>query len=161
MSDTDQKEPDFFQIDLNRLEIEWCRQPRLVLDACLKLADLRQEQDRTKAEVDLQEAELSLDIRKNPSNYGLDKVTEATIASMVVALPSYQLAQRLHRKARHAVDVQQAYVNALDHKKKALESAVQLQLAGYFAAPREPKTADNDDFRQRQRDAAFSRGKKK
>jgi hypothetical protein len=70
-----------------------------------------------------------------------NKVTEAAVAAAILTQPNYRVALKALTAARHRQDVYQAAVDALDHRKKALESLVQLHGQGYFAAPRARGTA--------------------
>ena len=45
---------------------------------------------------------------------------------------------------KHKVDVLQVVVDALDHRKKALENLVTLHGMSYFASPKAPKEIRND-----------------
>ena len=38
-------EPDFFELDKNRLDVEWTKQPKLYWQTAEKLADARRQQD--------------------------------------------------------------------------------------------------------------------
>ena len=132
---------DIFDLDKNRLDEEWTQQPRLYAQYATKLADARAEHERAKASRDVVEAELDRDIRLNPEKYDLTKVTEGSIQSTITL-------QKAHRKvvgdvieASHTVDTLDAYVRALDHRKKALEKLVDLRLADYFSEPRKGPVA--------------------
>ncbi len=53
----------------------------------------------------------------------------------------YAEAQNLVNEARHRVDVVSAVVEACDHKRRALENLVRLQLSSYYASPKAPEDA--------------------
>lgn len=129
------------QIDRHRLDDEWTQQPRMYFCYAAKLADARQELDRAKTELDLVDAELDIKIRKNPELFDLPKVTESVIKSTIVAAGAHIRANDFVIDAKHAVDVLVAAVTALDHKKKALENMVSLQLANYYSSPKAPEGA--------------------
>lgn len=126
----------FIDIDSTSLDREWVKQPRLYFKYSQMLADANRDFDSAKAELDVVRAELDTSIRSDPERYGLEKVTENSIASCIPIQDEYQEAMRRLVKARHARDVVQAAVNALDHKKKALEKLVDLHLSSYYATPR-------------------------
>ena len=124
-------------IDENALDREWCNQATRFYDTAVQLADARAELATQKTTVDLVEAELSLKIRTSPSQYTDVKITESVIESLVLTRPAYQQAMTDLDTARHKVDVLQAAVSALDHRKSALENLVKLHGMSYFAQPKE------------------------
>lgn len=143
--------PSILQIDEHQLDIEWKNQPSLYYKAASKLADVRQRYDEAKAELDLCYAGLSLQIRDNPDIFELNKVTDKSVEACILTQKEYRMAQKELWDAKHKVDVFQARVTALDHRKKALENLVSLRLAEYFSEPRANKTEDSREFTQEQK----------
>lgn len=125
---------DFFALDINNLEVEWVQQPKLFHHHALQLADARELHEQSKAELELIKAELDLKIRRIATKKG-DKLTEATVQSMIVVDSGYQDSLKAVSTARHTVDVLTAAVNALDHRKRALEKLVDLHGQNYFSVP--------------------------
>jgi len=130
-----------FDIDRSRLDDEWVDQPRMYNRYALASAEARLEYNRAKATLDVTKAETELRVRKNPEKYELTKVTESVIASVVLLDKQCQMAAMSVAEARHDLDVAEAAVSAMDHRKKALEDLVRLFLADYFSKPREPEGA--------------------
>lgn len=135
---------DLFEPDKHNLDIEWTKQPRLYAEHADKLADARADLDRAKAELEVVEAELKLDIRRRPEKYGVEKLTEDTVKSVVPLQRQYKVAQDKVFGAKHKVDILSGYQTALDHRKKALESLLQLFLADYYSKPHLPKGSTRD-----------------
>lgn len=133
---SDETDVSYVELDLYKLDHEAQRQPKLVKREGDRLSELRFDLAEKKAALDLEKASLELAIRGNPSAYSLDKVTEATIAATIVVQPEYQKAVRRFNRAKKQVDDQEATVNALEHKKRMIEKAVDLFLAGYFSEPK-------------------------
>ena len=135
-------EPDFFQLNKHRLDEEWVEQPHLYHEHALALADARQDYERAKTDLEVTLAEADQSVRANPGAYGIDgRVTEGAIDRTVTTLPTVRKAQERTITTKHAMDVAQAAVSALDHRKAALENLVRLQLADYYSSPREPAGA--------------------
>lgn len=126
-------------IDEFALDREWLNQPQLFMQFALELADAKHVFAERKARVDVVKAELELAIRQSPEAYKIAKVTEATILATILTQDAYSKAVRLMNKARHKVDVLQAVVDALDHRKRTLENLVTLHMANYFSKPTEKK----------------------
>lgn len=129
-------------IDENALDEEWVNHPTKFHKYALRLANAKTMLAESKASLDVVEAEISLRVRKNPLKYGMDgKITEAVINATVLLNPKYQEALTEVTNAKHKVDILQAAVDALEHKKRALENLVTLHGQSYFASPRVSKEA--------------------
>lgn len=129
------EEPDFFRIDRDRLDWEWMRQPELYYQHAEKLAAARMAAEQAKTETDLVYAEMDAKIRDRPEKYGILKVTEAAVRAAILVADKYQAAVKAHLEAKYNVDILQAAVTTLDHRKRALENLVDLQGRNYFATP--------------------------
>lgn len=155
MTRTDQ-EPDLFAIDPHRLDEEWIKQPSLYRKWARQLANAREEWERAKAQRDVVTAEIDKAIRFNPEEYGLEKITEPSVEKTILLQKRYQRAHAVVVEAKHKVDLLEANVSALDHRKRALEKLVDLFLSDYFSKPREPK--DSGGVMQRSKaDQAFKK----
>lgn len=147
-------------IDSDRLDEEWISQPTLYGEWAEKLADAKRDMDVTKGQLEVTEAELSRNIRLNPADYSIEKITEPVVAATILMQKKYKLVFTAFIEAKHNVAIVQAMVDALDHKKKALESLCYLWGANYFSTPREPQNGEvRDTIRETKRDKAF--GKKR
>lgn len=148
--------PSFFELDKNRLDMEWARQPGLYHEYALILADARKEHEQAKADKELVEAEQSKKIRENPESFGLERVTEAGLEKAVGLTREYRAVVKRVIDAKHAVDVAEAVVWTLEHRKKALENLVTLRMADYYSEPRGPKGVSRDQLdsaKRRNKDA--------
>lgn len=160
MSKTDD-ECDLFKPDKNNLDEEWVNQPAMYLEYALKLADAKAEHDRAKANLEVVMAEEDLQIRRHPEDYGLEKITEKIVESTVLLQSKVSVASEKLIKTKHKVDILQAYVYALENRKKSLENLVQLRLAEYYAEPKLPKDSDlRDKYEEKERKRVFGTGKK-
>lgn len=154
------KDNDFVQIDENRLDYEWVRQPGLYHEWALKVAEAKERHAQAKVELDLVRAELDHEIRTHPSRYNLEKVTETVVETTTIRQKEYQVALAVMNKAKYEMDVFQAAVEALDHKKKALENLVSLRLSDYFSEPKAPK-GRRDEVSEMEMKALRRKGQKK
>jgi len=129
------------EIDLNILEEEWVNQPKLYFRFASQLADARREEGEAKNQIEVTKAELDLAIRTNPEKFdqpekdGKCKPTEKSIAAAIIGDEDYEKSFTAHLNAKHAVDILQAMTIALEHRKKALEKAVDLHGQNYWAKP--------------------------
>jgi hypothetical protein len=140
----------FVEIDLDNLDDEWVNQPKLYFKWASKLADARQSLDEAEAEQELVTAELDAEIRAKPKKYKLgEKPTVQAIKAAILIQTRYTDAQQMVNACRHTLNHLQAGVNALDHKKRALEKLVDLHIHNYNSSPRLPR---DDESRERLND---------
>lgn len=126
-----------FTPDRDNLDDEWVRQPELYHSYAVQLADARKVQDERKNKLEVIQAELDSEIRQNPEEFGLEsRVTEGSIKATIIQHSRYTKALQRLLDAKHSVDILQAAVVALDHKKKALENLVYLHGQDYFSSPK-------------------------
>ena len=128
------KERDF-QIDVNRLDEEWIRQPDLYRRYAVAAADAKQAHEEVKNDLSVIRADVEQQVRRNPDEFGLSKVTEGAIKTAIDLHEKVREAEEAVIGARHDMDVMQAAVGALDHRKAALGDLVRLFLADYFSKP--------------------------
>ena len=127
---------DFLDMDLNCLDEMWLEQPRLYHKYAKKLATAKQKFEEDKAELELCKAELDRDIRSNPSEFSLEKITENVVSNTIITQEKYRALQAQMLDTKHQVDVLGVAVTTLDHRKRALENLVSLHGQDYFSAPR-------------------------
>jgi len=128
--------PGDFAIDEYNLDKECARQSNLYRKYAEAAADARKRYDEGKQAESVTRADVELQVRKDPDSFGVAKVTEGVIKSVVDADERIGKAVAEVIDARHDMDVMQAAVGALDHKKKALGDMVSLFLADYYSEPR-------------------------
>lgn len=130
-------------IDPLRLDEEWLGQPKQRQTFGELHADAQLELDTAKANLSVAEAEADRDIRECPSDYGIDKLSEARVSATVTLHPAVKVAVKKLNEARHKVNVLQAAVDGLEHRKRALTQLVELHGQDYFATPKMPAGVKN------------------
>jgi hypothetical protein len=125
-------------IDETALDVELLEQPSLLAKYSQLLAEAKRDRDIAREAVDLKKAELNLDIRDNPEAYKLQKVTMDVVDACILMEDSYKEAVKEFNEANYEVNVLQGVVNAIDHRKSALENLVKLYGQNYFAGPAVP-----------------------
>ena len=125
-------------INQHRLDEEWLQQPTMMRKAARRLAELKQALAYAKSELEVIEADLSLKIRDNPSLYRLSadkKPTEDTVKSTVRIQPQTIAAHKKIADLTLLYDLAKADVDAIVHRKSALEDLVVLWCRDYFSTP--------------------------
>ena len=97
------------------------------------IADLETSQ-RAENALKLEEARLSIDIRQNPVNYGMAKVTEDTVKALVQVQQSHIDAQNAVVEAKSQLAGSRAVVDALEVKRSSLKYLAELSIAGYLGS---------------------------
>lgn len=129
------------KVDLNQLDDEWVKQPNIYYEAASQASDARKDYEEARNDLEVVKAELDKAIREDPESYGVGKLTEAIVTQTIVRQKEYKRACQEVVNTRHAMDVANAYVGALDHKKTALTKLVDLFLSNYFSKPQASKGA--------------------
>lgn len=127
---------DILAINEHSLDRDWIEQPRLYNTYARKLADAKEAVRTAEAAYSLAKAEIANDVRQRFETYGLEKCTVDAVADCVTSHDTVQQALADLNAAKHRVDVIAAMVEALDHRKKALENLVELHGRNYFSEPR-------------------------
>jgi hypothetical protein len=130
------EEPDFFEFDPNRLDEEWLKQPRLFYEHATYLAKCRKEYEQAKAQREVVEGELARNIRKNPESYGLEKTTDDIVKKTIPIQQEMQEAETNVIETQYAMNMAQAAVDALSHRKTALENDTSLRIYMWNAEPK-------------------------
>jgi hypothetical protein len=118
------------------LDQEWLNQPKLYYTWARHLADARRGVAEAKQRVDVVKAECLRAIQADPAAFEVTKPTVDAINAAVLEQLEYKDAVAEHLELAHRADIIGAAVNALDHRRRALENLVDLHGQNYFATPR-------------------------
>jgi len=151
------REPDFFAIDQNKLDREWVQQPALCRKYSERLAAAQQELEQAEAALEVMDADLDYKYRRRAEKEK-KKVTETVIKSQVCRSIEHLTRVGQVQEARYKVNMLKAAVKTIDHRKTALENLVDLRLADYFSEPRAGKSSAAD-LDERRKERVRARGK--
>ena len=121
------------QINENDLASECLKHPAQVGEWGAYSVKKQEEYDRAKAKFDLVKAQLDIQIRANPAGFGIPKLTEVTVSSAMTQSKAYQEAQNEMLTAKRNSNLCVAALQSLEHRRKALDLAVQLYTHNYYA----------------------------
>lgn len=127
------------QIDEESLDLEWLDQPKHFIKIAKASAEATFDLDQAKASFDVTCSELEMDIRNNPGNYKIEKVTESAIKAALCQTDKHQEALQNLNEAKRDAAILQGAVRAFDQRKSALENLVRLHGQSYFAGPSVPR----------------------
>jgi hypothetical protein len=120
------------EIDQDRLDYEWLRQPQMYINISLELAEARNELESAKNQISVTEAELDKAIRMDPLHHGIEKVTEGAIKAAITTHSKMKKAHATFLEAKYEVDMMVAAQIALEHRKEALKHLTTLFLNEYY-----------------------------
>ena len=144
-------------IDGNALEVEWLDQAKRVLDYSRHSAECQKEVSILKDALKETKARIGKDVRANPSEYNIEKVTNDTVEEAVLLDKDYKKAQKELIEAEFEAEIAKGAVEAFRHRKGALENLVQLFMAQYFAGPKVPRDLSKEwEEKQRQKSSNAS-----
>lgn len=127
------------EIDKYDLFKEWLKQPQLFYRYSRMAEDATNEEEKAKERLSVVDAELDKELRHN-AEMNETKITEKSISSEITLNRKHQEAVEYYLEKKHEARIlDKAVVRAMDHRKKALEKLVDLEISGYNAAPKEPK----------------------
>ena len=128
------------KIDILELDKEWAYQPRKLMQWSELLAEAKKSMRKIKTEIPVKEAEIELQIRKNPTAFTtIEKITESVIKACVETHPEIVELNKKLTEAEYEVDLLDGAVKAFEQRKTALENEVKLLGQQYFSAPKVPK----------------------
>lgn len=130
------EEGDFVDIDEDNLASEVFGQPKKMLRFGVELADAKKDYADAKGNLELVRAEMADLIRRRPIRFKLKKVTEGAVADCVLRQERYQKALRLLNRRKHRVDILEAAVRSLEHRKVALETGAYIVGQIYHSDPK-------------------------
>ena len=126
-------------IDETNLDIEWLDQSMLFMKYAKHSAETQRDFDDVKQKLDVLKAELDKEIRENPSDFGIEKVTEGAIQSAILTTPRYQAMYEALLDTKFENDMAKNAVQAFNQRKEALENLVKLNGQQYFSGPKVPR----------------------
>jgi predicted nucleotide-binding protein (sugar kinase/HSP70/actin superfamily) len=125
-------------IDDSALDVEILEQPSLMMKYCIHAAEKEREFDNVKQIVEVIKAELDLKIREKPETFGITKLTEGAISSVITTDERYSNIYAEYLTAKYESNMANKAVKAIEQKKESLELLVKLHGQSYFAGPKVP-----------------------
>lgn len=151
------------KIDRYNLEEELIRQPQLYMTWAIKAANASVEKEEAKSRLEVAKADIDKRIRNNPEKYGYHdgKATESAIKLEIAKHPKIKRRNKQYLEALRDEKIMTEAKNAFQHRKKMLESLVQLNVQLHFAEPKVPLSGREATFRERGSDIRRSLKRRK
>lgn len=127
------------QIDPNQLDVEAAQQGELFFKWAERAIEAKQAYERAKLRLDVKQAEISFEVRKDHRAFGLDKVTESAIDSTVRQNEDVLRHTDEMMDAKEAMLYLDKAVEAMEMKKRMIEVLITLHGQQYFAGPSVPR----------------------
>lgn len=132
------------EIDPDQLDVEWLRQPTLMLKYTQHESECRKKLDSARRDLDVIKAQLDHDIRNDPSAFDLEKATETAISNAILMEEEFINQQKIVQKEEYELNMAVAAVRSMYVKKDALENLVRLFGQQYFAGPKSPRNLSTE-----------------
>jgi hypothetical protein len=134
--------PDDMLIDKFNLPGEWERQPQLFTYWAEEAVYAQTVRDQITQQLELLKAQLDSDIRINFAAYGFSaKPTEAAIKAGILQQETYAAKVAELSDATKHMNIMNAAKAGMEHKRRALTSLTELQIAGFYGANTAPPQA--------------------
>ena len=121
------------ELDMHHLDEGWLDLPQQILKWNTTSVEVEMEARVMKIELEQLKATLDSRMRENPAEYGIQKITEATITSAIMIHPSVIEKTQEFNLTDKKSKILKTYCMAMESKRKALEGLTQLYSTGYFA----------------------------
>ena len=144
---------DDIKIDIWKLEEEWMYQPSRFQKYARILSNKIHERDRMKQVIEIERAKIEKRIRKEPSDFGLEKATDSAVNAIVNTNKEIRLLNKKLNRLNYEVNRYSGIKAAFEQKKSALEYLTRLYLAGYFA---DRRTTTEKEFEGKNKEQAQS-----
>ena len=120
-------------IDRNALDVECQKQAAFYEEVAGLLPALKCAAKVAKGHFEFVRSELEVNVRRNPAQYGLEKVTDKALASLVVVQVEYQNAQKAMYCAEERANRLEACSMSVADRKSMLRDLVVMWEKDYFA----------------------------
>lgn len=139
------------QVDRFNLEIELERHTHMYLKYMELEVEAQDIRDRLERRVDLIKAEMDAKVRSNPKKYGIEKVSEGAIKSVVIKSQQYQEKEEEYLLAVKRARTLAGVMKGMEHRKRALTELTSLFNSGYYSGSRPSTEGISNKRQQRQR----------
>jgi len=127
------------EIDPSQLDVECVRLGERTYKWAQAAIEAEKVEEEAKFKMGLAEARLEIECRKNPENFGLTRVTDASVKAAVLSHPDVSAAFKKWLDAKRNHKLLQAAVRVMDTKKRMLQGLITLHGQQYFAGPSVPR----------------------
>ncbi|MDD5650433.1 MAG: hypothetical protein PHF86_08475 [Candidatus Nanoarchaeia archaeon] len=138
------KEERSFEEDIKinkfKLDVECEKHPSIFWYWTNKLAQYKNNLLDTEDSLKLITAEVDTNYRENWDETNWGKKTEGSISGKVAADEKVRKAKENYMKCQHEVNILNASVSAMEHKKAMLDNEIKLLIGGFYSAPNAGKS---------------------
>lgn len=119
----------------------------LFAEAGIRVSDAKESLERTKLLVKEVRSALDADIRNNPDEYGLEKLTEAALNSVIERDKSIIGLEKARIKIELSVNLLSNFLSAFEHRRSMLNNIVTLIQTGTYQYSRESGEGIRNSYR--------------
>lgn len=126
---------DLLKINLNRLEEECAGQSQLMAEWGEILADAKRKSKDLRKALKLLTAQISLNVRRDPAEFGLARATDDSVKEVVTTQDEVQNLQDQVIQAEYEEEILDSFVWSIVDRKAQLENLVKLHGQMYWSKP--------------------------
>lgn len=134
---TPKSDKEAIPVDFSNLDREWIDFPEQLFEACEAEREKTAEIKEKKLKLDQLMSEKSTEIRNNPKEFGIDKITERAIEEVLATEEKVVKRKEQLLTLENELEKRKNVRMALYEKRRALENLVTLYGLGYFAEPKD------------------------
>jgi len=123
-------------IDQDALDKELVNHGELFMKWAERLADAIEERDIKKGEIEIKKAGIGNNIRSEPKDYGLEKVTDKAIDNLIILDKDLQELNKEYYICTKNINVLTAAKEEMHSRRKRIEKLVELWLGKYWSGPK-------------------------
>lgn len=148
-------------IPLDQLDAVAARIPKRMFDWGIALADIKKRVKQQQRRVKSVFAELDIAVRRNPQEYGLEKVTEASVTAVIEVNELYKEAVDRAIQLEYNKEVIENYLQSLSEMGREIRNLTELFAHMYWAKPNTSgMTKDSRVAAQRESSAKINKTKR-
>ena len=137
-------------INQDELDKEIVNHGELFMKWAERLAEAIEERDIKKGEIDIKKAKLDKEIRSNPKDFDLEKITESAISNVIILDEGVQELNKEYYACTKNINVLTAAKEEMHSRRKRIEKLVDLWLGKYWSEPKVKVEKKNElDHRMR------------
>jgi len=138
-------------INQDALDEEIVNHGELFMKWAERLAEAIEERDIKKGEIDIKKAKLDKEIRSNPKDFELEKITESAISNVIILDEGVQELNKEYYACTKNINILTAAKEEMHSRRKRLEKLVDLWLGKYWSDPK-IKVEKKNELDHRMRD---------
>lgn len=131
-------------IDETNLHLEWLDQSDITQKYVYYFAHKKMQERMAEKRLSFERSMLDKKIRKNPSSFGVEKITDEIVKQAIIRTESYQQAWQKYIEAQYEASIAYGALEDMRERRRILEGLNYLYNVGYYSVPEEQRSIVDD-----------------